>query len=113
MRSGNGDADNRAGRHGVIINNGAAGMPNFRDTRHGVITRIATQAASMDMPALYGTRIAGVHVEALALRYDHEQWWRKFETLWPLGSPAHLSYGARIRGGGELDIAAVAPICIP
>ena len=104
---GNGDANSGADRHGVIINNGAAGMPNFRGTRYGVVTRIATQAASMDMPALYGTRIAGIHVEALALRYDHEQWWRKFETLWPPGSPAHLSYGARIRGGGELDLAAV------
>ncbi len=29
----------------ALINNGAAGMPNFHGTRHGVITRISTQSA--------------------------------------------------------------------
>ena len=91
-------------RSGVIINNGAAGMPNFRGTHHGVITRIATQRAGTNIPALYGTQIAGIYVDAVALRYDHQQWWRDFEALWPPGSPAHLSYGTRIRVGGDLHL---------
>ena len=91
-------------RDGVIFNNGAAGMPNFVDSRYGVVTRIATRPAASDMPVLYGTTIAGVHVEALALHYNHEQWWDQFEAMWPAGSAAHLSYGARIRDGGPLDI---------
>jgi hypothetical protein len=75
-------------RHGVIINNGAAGMPNFRNSRAGVITQIA-----------------GVHVDSVALPYEHHQWWSLFESLWPPNSPARLSYSARIRDGGELDLA--------
>jgi hypothetical protein len=96
-----GAADHRAG---VIINNGAAGMPNFIDTRYGVVTRIATRPAAADMPVLYGTTIAGIHIEALALHYNHTQWWGQFEAMWPSGSAANLSYGARIRDGGQLDI---------
>jgi hypothetical protein len=48
--------------------------------------------------------IAGVHIEALALHYNHLQWWDQFEAMWPSGSVANLSYGARIRDGGHLDI---------
>ena len=108
LRDDHSDSDSDAVSRGVIINNGAAGMPNFRGTRHGVITRIATQAARSDMPTLYGTHIAGIHVDALAVHYDHEQWWRTFETLWPPRSAAHLSYGTRIRDGGVIELAQAA-----
>lgn len=102
-------ADNQ--RAGVIINNGAAGMPNFVGTRYGVVTRIATRPAAADMPVLYGTTIAGVDIEALALHYDHEQWWARFEAMWPNGSAAQLSCRARIRDGGPLDIGqAIVPV---
>ena len=50
----------------VLINNGAAGMPNFRGGLYGVITRIATTPCAAQ-PALYGTRIEGVFVDALAV----------------------------------------------
>ena len=94
-------------RAGVIFNNGAAGMPNFIGTRYGVVTRISTRPAAPDLPVLYGTTTTGVHIEALALHYNHNQWWHRFETMWPPGSAAHLSYGARIRDGGPLDLAHV------
>jgi len=93
------DCDTRAGRC-VLINNGAAGMPNFRDMRFGLITRISTQPARPET-ALYGTRIGTVHIDALPLHYDHEAWLEDFLCQWPAGSPAHDSYYKRICAGPE------------
>jgi diadenosine tetraphosphatase ApaH/serine/threonine PP2A family protein phosphatase len=81
----------------VIINNGAAGMPNFRDTRFGVITRIAT-TPSPHAPH-YGTRVGATHVDALALEYDRVLWQQQFLAQWPAGSAAHESYFRRITHG--------------
>lgn len=89
-----------AGRRGAVINNGAAGMPNFRGERYGVITRISVRACPVAEP-LYALRIGGVHVEALAVRYDHARFLRSFEACWPPGSPADLSYRRRILEGPE------------
>lgn len=90
------------GGRAAVFNNGAAGMPNFRDTRFGVITRIATTPTPHVMP-LYGTcigtRTSNVHVDALALHYDHAGWQNEFLTHWPPGSAAHLSYYQRITRG--------------
>jgi hypothetical protein len=52
----------------TIINNGAAGMPNFSATTFGVVSRIA--ASPSPHPALYGLQRDGVYIDALALRYD-------------------------------------------
>ena len=87
----------------LAINNGAAGMPNFRDTHYGVITRIARQPAQHVQP-LYATRLDGVHVEALPVHYDDERWERDFLANWPAGSPAHSSYYNRITQGPSYTI---------
>jgi hypothetical protein len=87
---------------GVIANNGAAGMPNFRGTRFGLVTRIST-AGSAD--ALYGERVGPVVVETLAVRYDHARWLAQFDRLWPAGSPAAVSYRKRITDGPGYDLA--------
>jgi hypothetical protein len=89
---------------GAVINNGAAGMPNFAGTRFGVVTRIAASPAPAGL-ALYGTRIRGAHVDALRLAYDADAFARDFLAAWPEGSPAHLSYWTRISHGPrhELD----------
>ena len=84
------------GARRLLANNGAAGMPNFADTRHGLITRIS-RAAARD--ALYGAAIEGVRVEALPVPYDHDAFERDFLAGWPAGSPAHLSYHRRITQG--------------
>ncbi len=55
----------------TVINNGAAGMPNFRGTRFGVITRIAT-SPSPHRP-LYGAERDGIHIDALAVDYDQQR----------------------------------------
>jgi predicted phosphodiesterase len=82
----------------VLINNGAAGMPNFVDTRHGVITRVAVTAAKHVAP-LYATRLERVVIEALPLHYDHDRWVSRFLGNWPAGTPAHRSYFRRISQG--------------
>lgn len=81
----------------ALINNGAAGMPNFAHSHHGIITRISVHAPHPD--ALYGTRVDRIHIEALPLRYDHRSWLDQFRQNWPQGSPAHASYWRRITEG--------------
>ena len=83
---------------GVVVNNGAAGMPNFGGTRFGLLSRIATMPCPHTQP-LYATQIGPVHVEALALHYDHDAFVRAFTQDWPLASAAQLSYGNRIERG--------------
>jgi hypothetical protein len=80
----------------VVANNGAAGMPNFAGERFGLLTRISVLPAR---EALYGTRVAGVFVDALPIRYDALAWERRFLASWPQGSPAHQSYFRRIALG--------------
>jgi hypothetical protein len=80
----------------VVANNGAAGMPNFAGERFGLVTRISAHPARQ---ALYGTRVAGVFVDALAVRYDAAAWEQRFVANWPAGSPAHQSYYRRIANG--------------
>jgi hypothetical protein len=80
----------------LIVNNGAAGMPNFRDTRFGLATRIASTPSAQ---ALYGARLGAIIVEAVPVRYDHDAWVAHFDSVWPGGSPANLSYRKRIACG--------------
>lgn len=85
-----------AARVSAVINNGAAGMPNFRASRAGLITRISLHASPH--PPSYGIVVQGVHVDALELPYDHAAWVAAFSANWPPGSDAWLSYRARICG---------------
>jgi hypothetical protein len=97
--------DTRLGER-FVINNGAAGMANFRGTRHGVVTRIAVVPvpASLTHARLYGADAAGLYVDALAVRFDTSSWDARFATLWPAGSEAAVSYGARIADGPDFSI---------
>ena len=85
----------------LIVNNGAAGMPNFRDTRFGLATRIAGTPSAQ---ALYGARLGAAVVEAVPLHYDHEAWMAEFDRAWPVGSPAALSYRKRIASGPGYEV---------
>ena len=96
------DTDNRYVGRCAIFNNGAAGMPNFRGESFGVITRIATRPAPQG--SLYGTRIGDVHLDALAVHYDHVRWQREFLANWPAGSAAYLSYVCRMTQGPAYSI---------
>ncbi|MGB5082921.1 MAG: hypothetical protein WBO23_19505 [Burkholderiales bacterium] len=85
----------------LVVNNGAAGMPNFRGTRFGLATRIAAQPCG---EALYGRRLGGVVVEAVPVPYDHPAWLARFDGVWPEGSPGSLSYRQRIVSGPAYDL---------
>ena len=91
----------------TIVNNGAAGMPNFAGYRSGVITRIAT-TPSPHKP-LYGVIRDGVHIDALAVEYDSKTFIARFVERWPPGSPAHESYYKRIADGPGYTIAQARP----
>lgn len=87
----------------TIINNGAAGMPNFSRTQCGVITRIAT-TPSPQAP-LYGVQRDGIHIDALAVDYDADAFLARFLKRWPAGSPANESYYRRIVDGPDYHLA--------
>jgi hypothetical protein len=85
----------------LIVNNGAAGMPNFREARYGLATRIASRPST---GALYGARLGAIVVEAVPVRYDHDAWLARFDREWPAGSPASLSYRKRIASGPGYEV---------
>ena len=89
----------------VVINNGAAGMPNLHGSLAGIITRIGVEA-SPHTP-LYGARTADVHVDALAVDYDHTLFEHAFLANWPPHSDAHTSYFKRIQGALDLKVTQV------
>lgn len=84
----------------LVLNNGAAGMPNMMGRHEGLFTRIATRPAD---PAhrRYGLQCAGVHVDAMAAPYDAARWHAEFLAQWPPGSDAHASYWRRITEGPD------------
>jgi len=82
---------------GLVVNNGAAGMPNFSGQRYGLLTRIGCRPPNGE--ALYGEVQNGVHVHALPIRYNHAAWVEDFLANWPAGSDAWLSYFQRIDHG--------------
>ena len=87
----------------LIVNNGAAGMPNLHGSQHGIITRIARTRSPHE--ALYGARLKTLYVDALAVCYDQSAWERDFLANWPAGSPAYESYFSRIHHGTEHAVA--------
>lgn len=95
----------REGRVHAVINNGAAGMPNFHGAPHGVISRIAVTPAPPGLPVLHedAWRVGGrmLHVAAIAVHYDQAAWRERFLADWPAGSAAHRSYFGRIEQGPQ------------
>jgi hypothetical protein len=95
------DFDLDAGRL-TVANNGAAGMPNFRGTTFGVITRIGLRP-SRHRP-LYGVTHDGVFIEALPVHYDQRRWLREFVEVWAPESPAYVSYFNRLIDGPAFSL---------
>lgn len=83
---------------GVVINNGAAGLPNFAGQNFGIATRIATTPAA---DALFGAEYEGLYIEAVPLRYDQDAYVKWFDGLWSETSPAAVSYRDRIVAGPD------------
>jgi hypothetical protein len=99
-------------RSGWVLNNGAAGMPNFRGDPAGLFTRMARLAAPADVarsvraqacwvPPSQSAPAEPVHLQALALEVDATQVQARFVAQWPPGSDAHASYFSRIAQGPD------------
>ena len=91
---------------GYVVNNGAAGMPNFApDTANpsafnhlfGLCTRVGVAPSPHE--TIHEFHDAGVYVALLPIRYDHKRWIEQFLKQWPDGSAAHESYFRRISEG--------------
>ncbi len=82
----------------AIVNNGSAGMANFRGTTYGLATRISVRPSS---GALYRERAGALFVEAIAIPYAFDRWRELFLAQWPEGSDAHRSYYRRIVHGPD------------
>lgn len=93
----------------AVINNGSAGMPNFRGDPRPLVTRIAPAGAAHPN-ALYAEVTGGTRWEAVALEYDAKAWLERFERTWPAGTPARASYERRIRSGPDHDLARARPL---
>lgn len=85
-----------------IVNNGAAGMPNFFNTQYGLVTRLATRPYHSE--PVYSATYAGLHLDAIALHYDHTAWADGFLKNWPSGTAAYASYYDRILNGPDYRI---------
>lgn len=91
-----------ANGQGLIINNGSAGMANFRGSTHGLITRIARspyQLVGDGGLSRSGTRVGDLYVDLLRVDFDAAAWTQMFLSNWPEGSAAHASYFNRITRG--------------
>ena len=87
---------------GFVINNGSAGMPNFRGSRDGLISRISVHPSPHD--SVYGTHRQGLHLDALGVTAVTQDWLKWFEQRWPAGSPAHQSYFERLTSGPDYQL---------
>jgi hypothetical protein len=84
----------------LVLNNGAAGMPNLAGAREGLLTRIATRPFEGPQRR-FGLRRGALHLDAIAIDYDDVAWQRSFLAQWPAGSDAHASYWSRISAGTD------------
>jgi hypothetical protein len=92
-----------------VINNGAAGMPNFKNTQFGLLSRISVRPSAAHSP-LYGLREKGVFVDALPIRYNQPRWVDEFLANAAPGSPAYASYFNRIVNGPSYEAARGKPL---
>lgn len=92
-----------AGRgEGWVLNNGAAGMPNFTADDAGLVLRLGVvppRAGQRRLGAVLARHAGPVYADALALRPEGPGWRQCFDAAWPAGSDAALSYGRRLAEG--------------
>jgi predicted phosphodiesterase len=92
-----------------VINNGSAGMPNFRGRVDEVLV---SRIAAVDRPApdaLYSLTGGGLRYEAIPISIDGAAWRNRFTANWPPGSAADASYYQRMTEGPAHDPANAQP----
>lgn len=88
------------GRSCLVANNGSSGMGNLNSDPRGLITRVSRTTPTAKPAA--GMHLDGLNVHLMPVDYDVSAWLKQFDRLWPAGSPAALSYRARIVEGTSL-----------
>lgn len=81
-----------------ILNNGAAGMPNFAGDHAGLLTRMAVSPYRVPR-SRFGVRQDNAFIDAIPIEADETEVKRRFLTHWPPGSDAYVSYFSRIARG--------------
>lgn len=82
-----------------VLNNGAAGMPNFQGDAAGLLTRVALEPF-VGPEKRFAVALGGAAVaEAIAIDIDTAAWRARFQARWPEGSDAHVSYFHRLLHG--------------
>lgn len=81
-----------------VLNNGAAGMPNFQGDAAGLLTRIAHTPLEGPQRRC-AVQAHGLHLEAIAIETPAAAAQARFLQQWPEGSDAHASYFSRIAAG--------------
>jgi hypothetical protein len=90
-------------RRHLVINNGAAGLANFRRSTCGVITRLSRHDEAPP-DSLYGIRVGSLRCDALPVDFDLDRWIDRFIGQWPPRSPGYDAYFARITRGTDLRL---------
>jgi hypothetical protein len=85
----------------LVVNNGAAGLPNFAGTGYGLITRLSSDPRP-PADSLYGATVGALRCDALPVRFDLAEWTARFLAQWPPGTAGHDQYLARITRGTQL-----------
>ena len=91
------------GRERLIINNGAAGIPNFSAATFGLVTRISSDPSVL-RESLYGITVGRARFDAMPVRFDPSAWLRRFLANWQPGTAAHDAYLDRILHGPDFAI---------
>lgn len=84
--------------HGVVINNGSAGLPEYKGKLFGLVNRVSK---SPHPDAVYRSRFKDVFIEAVPVRYDQEAFVSWFDSVWAEDSPAAQSYRPRAIAGPD------------
>ena len=87
-------------RSGWVLNNGAAGMPNFRDDFAGLLTRISLQPFN-GTQSRASVKFEDVFIDAIGIETDKDLRVKQFLSNWPPASDAHESYFSRIVSGPD------------
>lgn len=83
----------------LVINNGAAGMANIKNSTFGLITRIAN---NKHKEALISKEIDNIFVELVKVDYDINNFINWFDSIWDQNSAASVSYRDRILYGTNM-----------
>lgn len=90
-------------QNGYVINNGAAGLPNFKGNNYGLCVRVSCannpSPSTLASQVIFDTRIKDAVVQAVSLPWNTDEYLNWFDALWEAGSPAEISYRGRIKSG--------------